>query len=209
MTPDELKKRSFSIALRGYARGEVDAYIASLLDRYAELYRSYEALEQKQAETEAELADMQKNADAIRRALIHSQNAAAKVVDNARQKGEALEALTRKRCGQVIAEFRDQIRSERETLNTLRDQVVDFKRRVYAQYQEHIHQLEDLTASLGDGWDMTPTEATRTVLSLLRGEVDRRTRNEEIEEEKLDREIDAVLDRIAKKTEEGAENGER
>lgn len=202
MTPDELKKESFSLSLRGYTRSEVDEYIAALLDRYAELYRSYEALGRKQAETEAALNEMKENEDAIRRALVNSQNAAARVVDNARLKGEALETLTRKRCGQVLAEFREKIRVERETLNSLKNKVAEFKRSVYSQYQEHIHQLEMLTAALGEeDWDLTPTEATRTVLTLLRGEIDRRTRSEELEEEKLDREIDGVIEEIAKKTE--------
>lgn len=196
--------------MRGYTKTEVDAYIALLTNRYAELYKNYEALSRKQADTEAalaaanaELAEKRENEDAIRRALINSQNAAARIVENAKQKGEELEKLSREKCGEVIAEFREHIREERERLNALRAQVTSFKSRLFGQYQEHIGLIEKLTEGLEEGdWDLTPADATRSVLALLRGEIDRRTRNDEREEEKLDSEIDAVIDRIAHNTED-------
>ena len=70
--------------------------------------------------------------------------------------------------------------------------------RIFAEYQDHIKSLERMTKSLEEGdWDMTPTDATRAVLSRLRGDFERHTRAEADEEAKLDQEIGTLLDQIA------------
>ncbi len=215
MTPNEMKNKTFTLALRGYSKAEVDAHLAKAAEDYTELARAYEAASRKNASLEAsiaalqaELAEMRATEDAIRKALVNSQSAAQRIVEEAQEKATALEALAREKCGQVIAEFREQIRVERERLSTLRAQVTSFKARIFEQYQSHIQTVENITAVLQeDDWDMSPTDATRSVLALLRGDFERRTRNDEIEETKLDHEIDIVIDQIAKdeKTDGGAE----
>ena len=204
ISPKDMKNKSFSLALRGYAKAEVDDFLAKAAEDYELLALRYEALLQKNTELEASLALMKENEDAIRRALVDSQNAAQKVVEEARQRGEALETLAREKCGAVIAEFRDHIREERERLNALRAQVTTFRSRIFEQYQSHIETVEAITKALDeDDWDMSPTDATRTVLALLKGDFERRTRNDEIEEQKIDREIDIVIDKIARNQKTG------
>ncbi|MBQ7363982.1 MAG: DivIVA domain-containing protein [Clostridia bacterium] len=201
ISPNELKNKTFQPAFRGYDRAEVEGYLALVAEQLAQLQSNYEAMRVRLSSTEAELAEMKKNEDAIRRALVNSQNAAAQVVDEAKQKGEELEKLTREKCGKVIEEFRENIRAERERLNMLRAQTANFKTRIYELYQSHIEMVEGITKTLEEGdWDMSPTDATRTVLALLRGEYDRRTRIDEIEEKKIDHEIDIVIDRLSKIT---------
>lgn len=201
MSPNELKNKSFQPAFRGYDREEVDRFLALVADELLKLQTGYEALSLRLSRTEAELAEKVANEDAIRRALVESQTAAAQVMENARQKGEELEALTREACGKVLEEFRENIRIERERLHTLRAQTANFKTQIYELYQSHIEVVEGITKQLDEpDWDTTPTDATRTVLALLRGEFARRTRTDEIEEEKLDSEIDIVIDRLSRVT---------
>ena len=201
MSPNELKNKTFQPAFRGYDREEVDRFLAEVAEEMLKLQTGYEALSLRLAKTEAELAEKVTNEDAIRRALVESQTAAAQVIENARQKGEELEALTREKCGKVIEEFRENIRIERERLHTLRAQTANFKARIYELYQGQIEMVEGITKQLDEpDWDTTPTDATRTVLALLRGEFARRTRTDEIEEEKLDSEIDIVIDRLSRVT---------
>ncbi len=201
MTPNDLKNKSFQSAFRGYDRDEVDAYLAKIAEELASMQAGYEALQLRLSKTEAELASKIENEDAIRRALVDSQTAAAQVVEAAKQKGEELEALTRQKCGEVIARFRETIREERERLGMLRAQTTQFKKNIYELYQNHIEMVEGITKSLEEpDWDQTATDATRTVLALLRGEYERRTRFDEMEEEKIDGEIDIVIDRLSRLT---------
>ncbi len=201
MSPNELKNKTFQPAFRGYDRDEVDRFLREIADEMLKLQAGYEALSLRLTKTEAALAEKVANEDAIRLALVESQTAAAQVLENARQKGEELEALTRETCGKVLAEFRENIRIERERLHTLRAQTANFKANIYELYQSHIEVVEGITKQLDEpDWDTTPTDATRTVLALLRGEFERRTRTDELEEEKLDSEIDIVIDRLSRAT---------
>ena len=197
ISPSQIKNKSFTMTLRGYAKPEVDAYIAALTEQYSELYRAYGALTQQNAELKNEIKLLRENEDAIRRALIQSQNAASLVIDDAKDRAEEIEQLARRACDEVLAEFHEKIREERERLVILRTQVADFKSRVFSEYQEHIQALDRLTRTLDEGdWDMTPTDATRAVLSRLRGDFERRTRAEDAQEQALDEEIGTVLDGI-------------
>lgn len=201
MSPNELKNKTFQPAFRGYDRDEVDSFLAEVAEEMLKLQTGYEALSLRLAKTEAELLEKVTNEGAISKALVESQTAAAQVIENARVKGEELEALTREKCGKVLEEFRESIRIERERLHTLRAQTANFKARIYELYQSHIEVVEGITKQLDEpDWDTTPTDATRTVLALLRGEFARRTRTDEIEEEKLDSEIDIVIDRLQRMT---------
>ena len=201
ISPNELKNKTFQPAFRGYDRAEVDGYLALVAEQLAQLQSNYETMRARLVKTEAELAEMKQNEDAIRRALVNSQNAAAQVVEEAKKRGAELEKITREQCGKVIEDFRENIRTERERLSMLRAQTANFKTRIYELYQNQIETVEAITKTLEEGdWDMSPTDATRTVLALLRGEYDRRTRIDELEEKKIDQDIDIVIDRLAKVT---------
>lgn len=198
MSPAQLKNKSFTISLRGYTKGEVDTYVSSIVDQYTELYRAYGALNEQNAELKEEIKRLRENEAAVHRALIQSQNAASLVIDNAKERGERMEKTARQACDEILAEFHEKICAERERLMILRTQVSEFKMRIFSEYQEHVQSLERMTKSLEEGdWDMTPTDATRAVLSRLRGDFERRTRAEAEEEAELDKEIGALLDRIA------------
>ena len=125
ISPNELKNKTFQSAFRGYDRAEVDGYLALVAEQLAQLQSGYEAMRIHLAKTEAELAEMKKNEDAIRRALVNSQNAAAQVVEAAKQKSAEIENTTRIACSKVIEEFRENIRAERERLNMLRAQTAN------------------------------------------------------------------------------------
>ena len=198
ISPSQLKDKNFSVSLRGYAKSEVDTYISALIDQYTELYRAYSSLNEQNNELKEEIKRLRENEEAIRRALINSQNAASLVLDNAKERGEKMEHSARQACDEVLAEFHEKTREERERLMILRTQVSEFKMRIFSEYHDHIQSLERLTKSLEQGdWDMTPTDATRAVLSRLRGDFERRTRAEAEEEGKLDQEITSLLDKIA------------
>ena len=107
MSSNEIKNKTFQSAFRGYDREEVDSFLATLADEMKKLEASNEALNLRLAKVETELAAKVASEDAIHRALVDSQTAAAQVIENAKQKGEELEALTREACGKVLKEFRE------------------------------------------------------------------------------------------------------
>lgn len=219
MTPNDLKNKTFTQTFRGYAKNEVDEFLSSVAEQYTQLYqqysqlsKNYNQLNEAYRSAQASLLEMKNNEDAIRRALVDSQNAAAQVVETAQKKGEEIENLILKKCEEILSSFRDKVRAERERLSLLRAQVNDFKARIYEQYQSHIETVENITAVVSqDDWDLTATEATKAVLIHLRGELERRTLHDEREEEQLDHEIDIIIDALiqgkkANKPEDGGKD---
>lgn len=213
ISPDEILNKQFSVGISGYKKAEVDAYIREIAKSYAEVCRTAEAQKKQLAEKDAaltealraaasqneELETLRANADAVRSALVDSRSAAARVIEDAVRKSEEIEQITKDKCAQVISELREEIRAERDRLNMLRSQVSDFRTRIYEQYQEHISMLERITPQLGEAdWDMTAADGTRRVLAMLKGEIERRTRKSEMEEEKLDREIGQEIDNLSR-----------
>lgn len=217
--PDEILNKQFSSGINGYKKAEVDAYIRELAKGYAELYGVVEAQKKQIAEKDSalikafaaaeekneELEDLRSSADAVRSALVDSRSAAARIIEEAVKRSEEIEQITKEKCAEVISALREEIRAERDRLNMLRAQVSDFRTRIYEQYQEHISMLERITPQLGEAdWDMTAADGTRRVLAMLRGEIERRTRKSEMEEQQLDREIEKEVENLGRVMKENA-----
>lgn len=193
ISPAQIKNKSFTVALRGYSKVEVDAYIEALVEQYSELYRAYGSLSKRNAALEAELTAIK----ADRGFAGRSETAAVSASESAQEGTGDPERLAREACDKVLCEFHEAVRIERERLALLRAQVASFKSKLFAEYQAHIKSL-DRVAKVCDepDWDMTPTEASNAVLLHLQEGL--KKRREEIEEQKLDEEIALVIDQLIK-----------
>jgi len=191
LPPYELEKTEFRKSVKGYNVADVDEHIEFMIDKYTELYRAYNELEQKLAEAESELATFKSNEDAIRRALIYAQNTKKHIIDNANRRSERILASTREHCDEIITGFKEQIRIERGTLASLKAQVEDFKHSIFEQYHEHIRLLESISPDdvTGGEWILPESDYTGRVLTQVRLDVERSEIEEgtaEISEEDID-----------------------
>ena len=139
--PYELKNKEFQTVFKGYSKTEVDEYLAFVIEKYTELYRLQDSLTIKLAKTEAALAEISEKEDAIRRVLVDSQSAAKKLTEEAERQSERIIASTTETCERIIDEFKEQIKVEINTLKALRKQVLDFKNKMFVQYQKHIEMI--------------------------------------------------------------------
>ncbi len=198
--PYELENKHFKKAVKGYNTTEVDEHIDFVVDKYTELYRAYNELERKQAELSAELEVFKNNEDAIRRALVDAQNTKAKIIKDATRRSEVILRSAKENSDKIIADFREQISSERATLATLRAQVEEFKFRIFSQYQQHIEYLEQISPDK-DGateWNLPVGEYASKVVAQIVLDVENADKKADAEDKARPRndEDDLALDTL-------------
>ncbi len=166
LPPYELQNKPFKTAIKGYNPTEVDEHIDFMIEKYTELYRAYNELERKYAAGEAELDQFRKNEDAIRRALVNAQNAGNRIIKEADDRSELILQSTKEKCAKLLNDFHTEVENQQDTLQALKNQVTDFKSRMFTLYQEHIEFLEKISPEGEDGgqWKLNADEYTSKVI---------------------------------------------
>ena len=174
LPPYELKNKPFKTALKGYNTAEVDEHLEFVQNKYTELYRAYNELERKFAACEAELEQFRKNEDAIRRALVNAQNAGARIMREAGDRSQLILQSTKDSCQQILADFEEEIGRKQDTLQALKNEVFEFKSRMFTIYREHIELLEAISPDGEDEkqWQLAPEEYVSNVIGQVVLDVD-------------------------------------
>ena len=174
LPPYELKNKPFKTALKGYNPAEVDEHLVFVQNKYTELYRAYNELERKFAACEAELEQFRKNEDAIRRALVNAQNAGARIMREAGDRSQLILQSTKDSCQQILADFEEEIGRKQDTLQALKNEVFEFKSRMFTIYREHIELLETISPDGEDEkqWQLAPEEYVSNVIGQVVLDVD-------------------------------------
>lgn len=147
LAPHELKNKTFSAAMRGYNRQEVDEYIDFLIENYTNLYRENSELERKLKIVVTNLDEIKDEEESIRSTLVKSQKLGEKIIRDANEKAEVITTSIKDRCDAIIADFRDQLAAEKQEMWTLRTKVLDFKKNIYDLYRGHIEELQSISVN--------------------------------------------------------------
>ena len=170
LPPHELKKKNFTKAVRGYAANEVDEHIDFIIEKYTELYRQNDELERKLRTALAQIDAYKTEEESIRSALINAQKAGTKIVAEANERADAIARSAKANCDRMIAELRNKVAKERDTLYRLQRMAADFKTHVFEEYQKHIEQLENLAPELDENgeWNASDEKYVRRVISAIK-----------------------------------------
>ncbi|MBQ0092461.1 MAG: DivIVA domain-containing protein [Clostridiales bacterium] len=147
LAPHELKNKSFTKTLKGYNPAEVDEYIAFLLDKYAEAYKENNELDHKLRVVVTNLDEIKDEEESIRSTLISAQKMAQNIIADANEKADVITGAVKDRCDAVIAEFKEQLRAEKEEMWELRTRIVDFKKQLFDQYRDHLQAIKDASVN--------------------------------------------------------------
>ena len=85
VTPLDLRQQRFQTVMRGYDRGEVNAFLAEAADDYENAVRENERLRQELAKTEAVLDEHRGQERNLRNTLLTAQKLADEIKENAKQ----------------------------------------------------------------------------------------------------------------------------
>jgi cell division initiation protein len=85
VTPLDLKQQRFQTVMRGYDRGEVNAFLAEAAEDYENAVRENERLRQELSKSEAVLNEHRSQEKNLRNTLLTAQKLADEIRDNAQQ----------------------------------------------------------------------------------------------------------------------------
>ena len=124
LAPHELKNKTFSKSIKGYNPAEVDEYIEFLIGKYTEVYRENNELERKLHVVVTNLDEIKDEEESIRSTLLSAQKMADKIVKDATDRADVVTGAIKERCDAVIAEFKEQLKAEKEEMWELRTRIV-------------------------------------------------------------------------------------
>jgi len=146
VAPHQLRKVEFSRTVRGYSASEVDDYISYLIKNYVELYNANRELESRAANLAAQNEELSRDSRAIRTALLDAQRAAEKIVGDAKEEAGLIISASKRSCDNILNEFRILVNNERSKLTVTQNAVGEFKAKLFAEYQDHIDRIQEITA---------------------------------------------------------------
>lgn len=158
LPPNELKKKGFTKAVRGYSMVEVDEHIDFIIEKYTELYRENDELERKLRITLAKLEALKKDEESIRSALINAQRASSTIINEANERAEVVMRAAKTNCDKILSDFRADIRSERDRFMKLRSIVADFKKELFTLYNNHIEYIDTINPDTANVDDLNISE---------------------------------------------------
>ena len=147
LAPHELKNKTFSKSIKGYNPAEVDEYIEFLIGKYTEVYRENNELERKLHVVVTNLDEIKDEEESIRSTLLSAQKMADKIVKDATDRADVITGAIKERCDAVIAEFKEQLKAEKEEMWDLRTRIVDFKKELFDLYRGHIESIKSVSVN--------------------------------------------------------------
>ena len=147
LAPHELKNKTFSKSIKGYNPAEVDEYIEFLIGKYTEVYRENNELERKLHVVVTNLDEIKDEEESIRSTLLSAQKMADKIVKDAGARADVITGAIKERCDAVIAEFKEQLKAEKEEMWELRSRIVDFKKELFDLYRGHIESIKSVSVN--------------------------------------------------------------
>ncbi len=147
LKPSELKKKTFTKAMRGYSIPEVDEYMSFVIEKYSELFRKNFELEQQLRAALEVKNELEGEKDSVRGALVNAQKVAAKIIETANERAESIIDSAKAGCNTILNDFNVQINAERETVLTLKKQVATLKKELFEKYKEHIELIDKLSSA--------------------------------------------------------------
>lgn len=172
-SPHEIKAKEFTHVLRGYSAPEVDEYTEFVLQKYTELYRENDALENRIKELESELESYRNDDESIRDSLVEANKRSKQIVAEAEERSKIILHSAKINCDRILSEFRSAVSEERDELLLLRGMVKKFKDELFSAYQTHIEYIEKIAPELDelDESEFSDESVIKLVVESIKGDI--------------------------------------
>lgn len=170
--PKEKFRPYFRRTMRGYSPEQVDAYVKSLTENYAALYREKTELEKRLAESEARFTDIDDEIAEIKEMRIDAQRAANAIVKEAYQSADSVLATVRKTCDASLTVFRNKVAEYQKLITSLKREVKSFRNELFEKYRLHIELIDHLApADSPDEIEFTADRYAEKIVTTLKREI--------------------------------------
>lgn len=144
VSPQDLKRSSFSKTLKGYSTGEVDEYVAFLLSKYNEAYNEYAELERKYSAALIQLNEAKSEENTISATIVNAQKMADAIVNDAKEKASEIKNAVSDSCDKILSAYKTRVVEERDKLAMCEKAVAEFKDALYDAYRKHISMIDGI-----------------------------------------------------------------
>lgn len=144
VSPQDLKRSSFSKTLKGYSTSEVDEYVAFLLSKYNEAYNEYAELERKYSAALIQLNEAKSEENTISATIVNAQKMADAIVNDAKEKANEIKSAVSDSCDRILSAYKTKVCEERDKLAMCEKAVAEFKDSLYDAYRKHISMIDGI-----------------------------------------------------------------
>ncbi len=142
VTPQELKRSSFTKTIKGYATSEVDEYVLFVLTKYSELYNAHVDLERRYALAVDKLENAKSEENAISATIVNAQKMADAIVGDAKEKAAEIKGAVNDSCDRILDAYMTKVTAERDKLQRCEEAVAEFKKSLYDAYRAHLEMID-------------------------------------------------------------------
>ncbi len=144
ISPQDIKKRTFSKTLKGYTPSEVDEYISYLVTKYTDACGEYAELERKYNVALEKIEQAKSEENTISATIVNAQKMADAIIADAKVKADDIRTAVSETCDRIIDVYLEKVKAERDKLAKVETAVVDFKASLYDAYKEHISMIDNI-----------------------------------------------------------------
>ena len=125
ITPLDIQQVGFRVKMRGYDRGEVDAFLDTLTEEYEALVRESNALREKVAEHENQSEELKKKEAALNSTLLKAQGMVEEMKRNAQKEADLIIKEAELKADSITAAAREHLTAiKRETLDLQKQKIM-------------------------------------------------------------------------------------
>ncbi len=143
ITPMDIQKKSFSTAMRGYSKNEVDDFMKTLSDSIETKNSEIEKLKDIIKYKNEELKKYKTMEETMSETLVFAKQTADEIMANAKNKEELLLNQADLKASQLIQERNDELRDIEQRISHLKGEYSSYKLKLGAVMSSHLSMIEE------------------------------------------------------------------
>jgi cell division initiation protein len=142
ITPLDIQQKSFGTTFRGYARGEVEAFLSLIASEFEEVVRDNIALREDLKRREQRLAELQDREKALQETMVTAQRITEDMKIQARKEAEIVVSEAELQAERIVQNAHQRLIGIVDEINELKRQRAQFEAQVKTAAEAHLKLLE-------------------------------------------------------------------
>lgn len=146
ITPLDIQQKSFGSSFRGYARGEVEAFLSLVSAEFEEVVRDNIALREDLKRREQRLAELLDREKALQETMVTAQRITEDMKVQARKEAEIVVSEAELQAERIVQNAHQRLIAIVDEINELKRQRAQFEAQVKSAAESHLKLLEVMRA---------------------------------------------------------------
>jgi cell division initiation protein len=151
ITPLDITQKSFSRAMRGFERQEVEAFLALVASEFEGLVKEVQALRDDARRKEEEIAELRSRERALQETMITAQKACEEIRETARKEAEITLSEAELQAEKIVQSAHQRYLRVVDDINEMKRQRVQFEAELRSLVDAHVKLLETFSQCGSEG----------------------------------------------------------